>query len=217
MGLVRGWSGWARSGGCSAGACRWCPGSRPLPSVLTRPLTDATARRPQPRSCASEQRRRTRPCQHRQNGIPHHPKVAGGVARSRPGRSWALPVLRGRISRVSGPAAVRRRGQALAGVGRAGTTRAVAGRQAPLGTLDFSWPGGSSGTCRSIRRSRGRISMPLGRGKRGSADRTTRRCPYRAGRSCVGAFPGRTDHEATPGLRAGSEAVVDRADRRATR
>jgi hypothetical protein len=104
MGLVRGWSGWTRSGGYSAGACRWCPCSRPLPSVLTRPLTDATARRPQPRSCASGQRRRTRRCQHRQNGIPHHPKVAGGVARSRPGRSWALPVLRGRISRVSGPA-----------------------------------------------------------------------------------------------------------------
>jgi hypothetical protein len=30
-----------------------CPGSRPPPSVLMRPRTGATARWPQPRSCAS--------------------------------------------------------------------------------------------------------------------------------------------------------------------
>jgi integrase len=36
-------------GGCLAGASRWCPGSRPPPSVPTRPPTGATARWRQPR------------------------------------------------------------------------------------------------------------------------------------------------------------------------
>ena len=59
-----------RSGGWSAGASRRCPGSRPPPSVRTRPPTGATARWRQPRSCASGQWRPTRPCRPHQNDTP---------------------------------------------------------------------------------------------------------------------------------------------------
>lgn len=53
-----------------------------------------------------------------------------------------------------------------------------------------------------------------GAGKRGSAGRAARRGRVRAGRSRAGALARR---QAAPGLRAGPEAVVDPAHRRATR
>jgi hypothetical protein len=65
-------------GGCLAGASRQCPGSRPPPSVPTRPPTGATARWRQPRLVVNDLR--TAPRKERPHERSASPREPGGLS-----------------------------------------------------------------------------------------------------------------------------------------